>query len=183
MNYANTWSPKGVYWLSKSQSPHCSTSDYGCEDKLELYSGVARAHLLFTGIHPQVASESKIRWISAIIHNSGWMDDCHICHGSIDVISILDPLDLEEAYSNIASCYRSVQWHVQSHGPRDASFGQEEDSMEGRLVLRCEVSSIEDIPILRRSDSNHGHSSDIPAHLWSFQDVVIIWIVGQWNGY
>jgi len=97
INYANTWSPKWVYWLSKSQSPQCSTSDYGCEDTLELYSGVARARLPLTGIHPRVASEPKIRWISATIHNSGWMDDCQVCHGSIEAISILDPLDVEEA--------------------------------------------------------------------------------------
>jgi len=55
INYTNTWSPKRVYWLSQSQSPHCSTSEYGCEDTLELYSGVARAHLPLTGIHPPVA--------------------------------------------------------------------------------------------------------------------------------
>jgi len=43
INYTDTWSPKRVHWLSKSQSPHCSTSNYGCEDTLELYSGVARS--------------------------------------------------------------------------------------------------------------------------------------------
>jgi len=86
INYTNTWSPKRVYWLSKSQSAHCSTSDYGCEDTLELYSGVAREHLPLTGIHPWVASEPKISWISATIHNSGWMDDWQVCHGSIEAI-------------------------------------------------------------------------------------------------
>jgi hypothetical protein len=55
------------------------------------------------------------------------MDDCQVCHGSIEAILILDPLDVEEAYSHIASCYYSVQWHVQSHGWHNASFGQEED--------------------------------------------------------
>jgi len=29
INYADTWLLKRVHWLSKSQSPHCSTSDYG----------------------------------------------------------------------------------------------------------------------------------------------------------
>jgi len=123
MDYADTWSPKRVHWLSKSQSPHYSTFDYGCEDTLELYSGVARARLPITGIHTRLASKPKIRWISATIHNSGWMDDCAVCHGSIEAISILDPLDVEEAYSHIASRYHSVQWHVRSHGWRDASFG------------------------------------------------------------
>jgi len=96
INYANTWSPKRVYWLSKSQSPHCSTSDYGCEDTLELYTGVSRVRLLFTGIHTWVASKPKIQWIPPAIHNSGWMDYCEVCNGSIEAISILDPLDVEE---------------------------------------------------------------------------------------
>jgi len=102
-NYADTWSPKRVHSLSNSQSPHCSTSDYGCEDKLELYTGVARVRLPITGIHTGVASKPKIRWIPATIHNSGWMDNCPVCHGSIEAISILDPLDVIEAYSHIAS--------------------------------------------------------------------------------
>jgi len=174
INYANTWSPKQVYWLSDSQSADCSTSDYGCEDTLELYSGVSRARLLLTGIHPRVASEPKIHWISATIHNSGSMDACQLCHGSNEDISILDPLDVEEAYSHIASCYYCVHWHVRSHGRRDASFGQEEDSMEGRLVLRCEVSSTEALQLLRRSDSNDRHASDFRTHPWSFQEVAIV---------
>jgi len=28
--YADTWSPKRVHWLTKSQSPHCCTSNCGC---------------------------------------------------------------------------------------------------------------------------------------------------------
>jgi len=127
INYANTWSPKRVHWLSKWQSPHYSTSDYGCEDTLKLYTGVARARLPRTGIHMRVASKSKIQWILAGIHNSGWMDDCQVSHGSIVAISILDPLDVEEAYSYLASRYHSIQWHVRSHGWRDASYGQEDD--------------------------------------------------------
>jgi len=77
------------------------------------------------------------------------MDDCQVCHGSVEAISILDPLDVEEAYSHIASRHHSVQRHVRLHGRRDVGFGQEEDSMEGRLVLRCEVSSAEAFQILR----------------------------------
>jgi len=174
IHYADTWSPKRVHWLSKSQCPHCSTSHYRYEDTLELYFGVARTPLLLTGIHPRVASKPKIRWIPATIHNSGWMDDCQVCHASVEVISILDPLDAEEAYSDIASHYHSVQWHVQSHGWRDASFGQEEDSIEGRLVLRCEVSSTEDFQILRWSDSNDGHASVFRTHPRSFPEVAIV---------
>jgi len=174
INYANTWSPKRVYWMSKSQSPHCSTSDYGCEDTLELYTGVARARLPFTGIHTRVASKSKIHSIPAPSPNWGWMDDCRVCHRSIEAISILDPLDVEEAYSHMASRYHSIQWHVWSHGWRDAILGQEEDSMEGRLVLRGEVSSTDAFQILRRSDSNDGHASSFRTHPWFLPQVAIV---------
>jgi len=123
INYTHTWSSKRVHWLSKSQSPHCSTSDYGCEDTLELYTGVTRAGLPIKGNHPWVASKPKIHRIPATVHNSRWVDDCEVCHGSIEAISILDPLDVQEAYSHIPSHYHSVQWHVWSHGWHDASFG------------------------------------------------------------
>jgi len=88
------------------------------------------------------------------------MDDCQVCHGNVEAISILDPLDVEEAYSHIASRHHSVQQHVRSHGRRDAGFGQEEDSMEGKLVLRCEVSSAEAFQILSCSDTNDRHAPD-----------------------
>jgi len=174
INYADTWSPQRVRWLSKSQSPHCSTSDYGCEDMLELYSAVPRACLPLTGIHPRVALKPKIHLIPATIYNSGWMHNCQVCHGSIEAISILDPLDLEEAYSDISSRYYCVQLHVRSHGWCDASFGQEEDSMEGRLVLRCEISSTAASQILRWSDSNDGHAFDCHTHSWFSQEVAIV---------
>jgi len=174
INYANTWSPKQGYWLSKSQSPHCRSSNYGCEDTLQLYTGVAPAGRSFTGIHTRVASSPEIQWIPATIHNTGWMDDCQVCHGSIEVISILDPSDVEEAYSHIASRHDSVQWHVRSHGWRDASCSQEEDSMEGRLVLRCEVRSTEAVQILRWSDSNDWHASHFCTHPRSFLEVAIV---------
>jgi len=51
IDYANTWSPKRVHWLSISQSPHCSTSDYGCEDTLEHYTGVAHAPTDYRNSH------------------------------------------------------------------------------------------------------------------------------------
>jgi len=123
IDYADTWLPKRAYWLSKSQSPHCSTSDYGCEDTLELNTGGTWAGLPIKGIHTWVASKSIIHWKPAIVHNTRWMDDCEACHGSIEAIPILDPVDVEEAYSHIASHYHSVQWHVRSHGWHDAGFG------------------------------------------------------------
>jgi hypothetical protein len=55
IDYADTWMSKQVYWLSKGQSPYCSTTDYGCEDTLELYTGVARARLPLVWIHIWVA--------------------------------------------------------------------------------------------------------------------------------
>jgi len=122
ISYANTWSPKQVHWLSKLQSPHCSTTDYGGEDTLELHTGFAPARLPITGIHTRVASKPEIQWIPAAIHNSGWMDDCQVCHGSNAAISILDPLDVKEAFSDTASRHHSVQWHVRSLGWHNASF-------------------------------------------------------------
>jgi len=158
----------------KAKVHNCSTSDYGCEDTLELYTGVAWARLSFTGIHTRVASKPKIQRIPAAIHNSGWMDDSPGCHTSIEAILVLDPLNVEEAYSHIASRYHSIQWHVRSHWWRDASFGQEEDSMERWLVLHCEVSSAEAFQILCRSDSNDRHASYFRTHPRSFQEVEIV---------
>jgi len=116
IDYTDTWSSKRVHWLSKSQSPHCRTSDYGCEDRLELKIGVARARLPITGIHQWEALKSIIQRLPATLHNTGWMDDCQVCHGSIEGIPILDPVDVEEAYSHITLRYHSVKWHVRLHG-------------------------------------------------------------------
>jgi len=41
IDYPGTWTSKQVHWLSKSESPYCGTSDYGCEVTLELYTVVA----------------------------------------------------------------------------------------------------------------------------------------------
>ena len=69
-DYADTWSSKRVYRLSKQQSPHCGTSDHEWEDLFELYTVVAGARLPITGIHTQVASKSKIHCLPATFHNS-----------------------------------------------------------------------------------------------------------------
>jgi len=122
IDYADTWSSKQIHWLWRSRSPHCSTSDYGCKDTLELYRGVTQAGLPIMGIHMWMASKSKIHRIPATVHNSRRMDDCEVCHGSIGAIQILDPLDVEEAYSHIASFYHGVPWHVWLHGWHDASI-------------------------------------------------------------
>jgi len=123
IDYADTGSSKRVDWLSKSQSSHCGTTDYGCEDMVELDTGVDRACLPIMGTHMRVAPKSKIHWLPATFHNSRWANHCEVYHGSIEAILILDPMNVKEAYSHIASRYHSVQWHVWSHGRRDASFG------------------------------------------------------------
>jgi len=173
IEYADSGSPKWVQWLSKGQGPHRCTSDYWFQDTLELNTGVARAQLPCTRIHTRVAPTSKIHLLPTTFHNSRWMDYCEVCYGSNEAISILDPVDVEEAYSHIASPHHSIQRHVRSHGWCDASFSQKEDSMEGRLVLRCEVSSIEAAQILRRSDSNNGHASHFCTYPQSVPEVAI----------
>jgi len=55
IDYAETWTSKRVHWLSKSQSLDRSTTHSGCEDRLELNTGVARARLLIGWIHTSVA--------------------------------------------------------------------------------------------------------------------------------
>jgi len=174
ISYANTSSPKRAHWLSKCHTPNSGTSDYVCEDPLELYAGVARARLLCIGIHARVASKPKLQWLPTAIHNSGWLDSYQECHRIMEAISILDLLDVEEAFCRIASQYHCIQWHVRSHGWCDASCGQEEDWIEGRLVLRGEVSSTDAFQILRLSDSNEGHASEFRIHRRSCQGVAIV---------
>jgi len=174
IDYTDTWSSKRVHWLSKGQSWHCGTTDYGCENTVETNAGVARARLPITGIRTWVAAKSKIHWLTATFHNSRWVDHFEVCHGSIEAILILDPVDVKETYSHFESHYHSVQRHVWSHGRHDASFGQEVDSMEGRLVLRCEDSSTEAVQILCWSDSYDGHAVHSCTYLRSFLEVAIV---------
>jgi len=150
---------------------------------LELDTGVARAGLPIMGIHMRVASKSKIQWIPATLHNSGRMDHCKVYHGSVEGISVLDPVDVEEAYSHIPSRHHSIQQHVWSHGRFNASFGPEEDSVERRLFLRHEVSSTEAVQILCWSASFHGYVSHFGTYPRSFSEVAIVQKVGQGNGY
>ena len=123
IEYTDIWLSKRVHWLLQSQSPNRGISNYGCEDTLQLYTVVAWASLPNTGIHTGVALKSETQWLPATFHNSRWMDHCEICRRSMDATSILDPVDVEEAYSHIASRYHSVQWYVRSHGWCHMSFG------------------------------------------------------------
>jgi len=174
IDYTDTWSSKEVPWFSKCQGPHRRTSEYGCGDTLELYTGVAREHHPITGIHTWVAPTSKIQWISATPLHTRWMNHCEVCHRSVEALLIMGRVDVEEAYSHIASWYHSVEWLVWTHGWRDASFGWENDSMEGRPVLHPEVSSTEAVQILLWSDSNRGHGCLFCTYSRSFPDVGII---------
>jgi len=130
-------------------------------------------HILFPGTHMQVAPKSKIHWLPATFHNSRGLNHCEVCHGSVEAIPVLDPVDVEEAYSHIASAHHSIQQHDRSHGLRHASFCQAEDSMAGRLVLRCEVSLTEGVQKLRWIDSNNGHDSHSCTYPWSVPAVAI----------
>jgi len=116
---------------------------------LDLHTAAGEESLTSRQIHTRVASTLKIRSIPATLHNSGRMDNCQLCHGGIEAISILDQLDVKEAYTYVASRYHSVHCHVGSDGSRTVIFGQEKNSMLGRLVIQCEVSSMEAAQILR----------------------------------
>jgi len=114
IDYADTWWSKEFHGLSKTQSLHRCTSNYGWEDSFELHTGVAHAHLPIMGIHAQVAPKFKIQWLPATLYNRRWMDYCEVYHRSIQAIPILDYVDVEEAYCHIASRHQGLQWHVQS---------------------------------------------------------------------
>jgi len=119
----DTWSSKWVHSRTKSQCPHCGACGYGCNETLEQITGVAWVRLLIIGIHTRVAPISKIQWLPATLYSIKWMDHCEVYHGSIEAIPILDPVDVKEAYSHIASPYHSLEWHVQSYGWHYASSG------------------------------------------------------------
>jgi hypothetical protein len=51
LDHAHSWSSKQVHWLSKSQSLHHNTIDWGYKDRLGLDTGVAWASLSITRIH------------------------------------------------------------------------------------------------------------------------------------
>jgi len=122
IDYADTWLLQQVHWLSKSQSPHRSTTNYGCEDKLELDTGVAQARLPIILIHMGVAWEPKIQRLPTTLHNTAWVDHCQVCHGRFTAIPVLDSVVFKTAYRYSASHHHCPQWHVRSHEWRDVSF-------------------------------------------------------------
>jgi hypothetical protein len=97
-NYADTCLSIRVPSLSNSKSSDSSTTHSGCEDNLELDTGVARAPLTITCIHTQVASTPKTQRLPATLHNTGWVDNCQVYHTSLTAIPVLDPIDVERAH-------------------------------------------------------------------------------------
>jgi len=51
IDYADTLSSKRAHWLATIERQHCATSDYRCEDTLELDPGVTWRGLPIMGIH------------------------------------------------------------------------------------------------------------------------------------
>jgi len=109
IDYADTWLTKRVHWLSKTNSLHRSTTNFVCEDIMELDTGVAWASLPISEIQPQVTAKSKLQWLLATLHNTGWMNHCQVHHGSFESFPILNPVDVNEAYGDIASRCHSAQ--------------------------------------------------------------------------
>jgi len=121
-DYVDTWWSKWVHWLSKSEYTNHSTTYYGWEKRVEFDTGVAWASLRIPTIHPQVAQESKIQWLPATLHNTGWMDIHQACDWDVEAIPIPHPVDVKKPYGNSASHYHCLQWHVWLYGWRYASF-------------------------------------------------------------
>jgi len=94
-----------------------------------------------------------------------------------------DPVNVKKPYSYSASCHHCLQWHVQSPGWHYASFGQAEDTMKIRLILRHEDCVPEAVQILYWSHCNHWSASDFSTYPWSFLEVAIIYNVGQGDAY
>jgi len=174
IDFADTGLSRLVHWQSRSQSMNCSTPNYECEKRVEINIAVAWASLTLVRIHPRVAEESLTKWLLATLDDTGWMDHHLVHHGWFQGIPILQPVDVEKAYSYSASHYHCLQWHLQSYGWHFASFWQEEDSMDGRLILHREVCATDGVQTLCSRYSNHGYAWHYDTHPWSFLEVAIV---------
>jgi len=174
INYADTWMSKWVHWLAKSQGLLHDTKYDGCGDTLEFDVGVGEACRPIKSIHLGVAPKSNIQWTPPALPYTGWMDRCQVHYGGFEAIVILDPMEVKQACGHIASRYHSLQWNVESYGWRYASFSEEEEVMEGRLVLRLEVSATDAVEILCWCYSNDGYASEISSYPQSVPEVAII---------
>jgi len=183
VEYADTWLSKRDSRLSKCQSTNHSTTNHGFENMVVYDTRVAGASLPITRFQLRVAQKSKIQWLAATFHNTGWMDDHQVRHGCFGAISILDAVDVEKAHCYLASHHKWLQWDVQSYGKCYASWRKEDDSIRGTLILRREVCMTEAFQILCWSNSYDWDASQISTYPWSFPEVAIIQEVWQCNGY
>jgi len=156
IDYTDTWSSKWVDWLSKSQRMYRGTTYCGCEDIMEFDTGVVSACLPITRIEPPVSQKSKILWLLATLNNTGWVEYRQVHHGSVEAILVLDGVDVEKTYGDSVLCCHIEQRILRWYGWRYVSFGPAEDSMEGRLILRCEVCAPEAVQIVYWSYSYDG---------------------------
>jgi len=122
IDYSDTWLSKRVHWLSKCQSTNRSATYYGYKHVVKFDTGVAWASLLITRIHPRVGHQSKIQKSLSTLYNTSWMHHHQVRNGCFEPIVLLDPVDVEEAYSNSTSHYHGLQWHDQLYGCRFASL-------------------------------------------------------------
>jgi len=183
VDYDDTRSSKQVHWLSIGQSTNGGTTYYGCENTVEFVIGVAWVSLPITKIHLLGSEKSKLQPLPATPHNTGWMDHSQVGHGSFVAIPILDPVDVEKAYSESALCHHWLVWHVWSYGWHYASFGLKEDTMDARLILCHKGCTPEAVQLLFLNHSNDWSASHFGTYPWSFPDVVIIYEVGHGDGY
>jgi len=139
----------------------------------------AWAGLPIPRIHPPVAQESNIQWFPATSQNTGWMKYRQARHGSAEAIPVQNAVDVEKAYGYSASHYYCIKWRVWSYGWRYVYFGQEDDSMEGKLILCREVCGPEAVQIIYWSYSYEGYASHLSTYPWSVSEVAIIQEVGQ----
>jgi len=183
IDYADTLVSKRVHWLSNSHSTNCSPTNYGSDNSLEFDTGVAWASLPLARIHPRVAYESLIQRLPATLHNRQWMDHHQVCHRRFTGIQVPGPLDVATSYCDSASLLHSLRWHVQSYGWRDMSIGQHENTIEGRLILCCEVCTADAVQILYWRYSYNWYASYFSRYPSSCPQVVIFLDVGQPKGY
>jgi len=123
---------------------------------------------------PRVAQQSNIPQLPSSLHNTGWMEYCQVHNGRYKAILILDPVDGEKWYSYSASHHYCLQWLVLSHGWHYGSFGWEDDTMEGRLILCHEGCVLEALQTLCWSHSKYWSVSHFSTYPLSFPEVAII---------
>jgi len=172
---------KRVHWHSTSQSTNRSTTYYGCENMVEFDGAESWVSLLITRIHLRLPEDSTFQWWPATRHNTGWMKHRQVRHGTFEAIPLLEPQDVEEVNGSSASRHDCLQWNVPSSGWRYVIFSYEDDSIEGRLILCCEVCATDVLRILCWSDSNAGHASHFNMYPRSFPQEVIVWELGHGN--